>query len=412
MQNTKYIRDVLILMDDFLPKEESMGGLAEHIRHLISGFDDSYFFYIAGKSGGDTEYYVGENYVYFVPDETDFIINNTIPNDNDVMKQLILDQTSKIQFIIKFLSGYDVEPELIHICDWSTGIAGVELANYYNVPILSAFHLSMSAHSKPYIFGREITREEFVDKYDLFSMAFTIEDVMMQKSNIVTVVSEDYKKKLSHKIKNDCVVIHNGINIDDFKVKTTSERGGTHDVWGRYDDRPIKMLYIGRFSDQKGVGELFSTNIPSDVEIIMAGDDENGGEDHLYDMVHFLDESVDGWTYVGKVSGESKVDLFDYVDAIIMPSKHEPFGIVALEALASKTPLLCSGVNGLNNFLTKDSYISCSASSYYILKAIEKFKNMTSEEKRNMVVNGMIIAKKHTWKSCRNKYLELYNKLI
>ncbi len=41
--------------------------------------------------------------------------------------------------------------------------------------------------------------------------------------------------------------------------------------------------------------------------------------------------------------------------AIIMPSIHEPFGLVALEALMIKTPLLCSIQGGLSDFLNNDN---------------------------------------------------------
>lgn len=51
---------------------------------------------------------------------------------------------------------------------------------------------------------------------------------------------------------------------------------------------------------------------------------------------------------------KKKVDVFANVDLIIMPSKEEPFGLVALEAMAAaqngKTIVATSRVHGLSEF--------------------------------------------------------------
>jgi glycosyltransferase involved in cell wall biosynthesis len=39
------------------------------------------------------------------------------------------------------------------------------------------------------------------------------------------------------------------------------------------------------------------------------------------------------------------------VDEIIYPIIHEPFGLVAIEALAIRTPLLCNMRSGLSDFI-------------------------------------------------------------
>jgi len=40
-------------------------------------------------------------------------------------------------------------------------------------------------------------------------------------------------------------------------------------------------------------------------------------------------------------------EIMDGFDIVVMPSRQEPFGIVALEAMRKKIPLICSGVEGL-----------------------------------------------------------------
>ena len=52
-------------------------------------------------------------------------------------------------------------------------------------------------------------------------------------------------------------------------------------------------------------------------------------------------------TFVGRVDHDELVRLLHHADAAVLPSHYEPFGIVALEAAATGTPLVTSNVGGL-----------------------------------------------------------------
>jgi len=43
--------------------------------------------------------------------------------------------------------------------------------------------------------------------------------------------------------------------------------------------------------------------------------------------------------------------LYKLADVVVIPSLYEPFGIVALEAMAAKTPLVASAVGGLSEII-------------------------------------------------------------
>ncbi|MDQ2638614.1 MAG: glycosyltransferase family 4 protein, partial [Actinomycetota bacterium] len=52
-------------------------------------------------------------------------------------------------------------------------------------------------------------------------------------------------------------------------------------------------------------------------------------------------------SFVGHLNHADLVDLLHTADAAVLPSHYEPFGIVALEAAATGTPLVTSNVGGL-----------------------------------------------------------------
>jgi glycogen(starch) synthase len=51
--------------------------------------------------------------------------------------------------------------------------------------------------------------------------------------------------------------------------------------------------------------------------------------------------------FVGHLSDRSLAALLTAADAVVLPSRYEPFGIVALEAAAAGTPLVASTAGGL-----------------------------------------------------------------
>ncbi len=53
--------------------------------------------------------------------------------------------------------------------------------------------------------------------------------------------------------------------------------------------------------------------------------------------------------FTGFISDEDRDRLFKVADCAVFPSLYEPFGIVALEAMAAKCPVVASDVGGLSD---------------------------------------------------------------
>lgn len=96
------------------------------------------------------------------------------------------------------------------------------------------------------------------------------------------------------------------------------------------------LLYCGRIDLNKGCPELFSNFIkykrhyPSKLRLVLTGKDDLGVPAHP-DI-----------TFRGFVSDEEKFRLMAGAALYVMPSPHESFSIVTLEALAQRTPVLVS----------------------------------------------------------------------
>ena len=56
--------------------------------------------------------------------------------------------------------------------------------------------------------------------------------------------------------------------------------------------------------------------------------------------------------FVGSKTQEELADIFNRSTAVVVPSYYESFGMVAAEAQACGTPVIASGVGGLQNVVS------------------------------------------------------------
>jgi glycosyltransferase involved in cell wall biosynthesis len=113
------------------------------------------------------------------------------------------------------------------------------------------------------------------------------------------------------------------------------------------------LLFIGRMIPEKGLDFLLSlmVDLPSGVRLKVVG----GGADRpKYEaMVRDLGllERVD---FLGVLPNGKLPEVFATVDAFVLPSHREPFGVVCIEAILSGVPVLCSDVMGLPEAVTHE----------------------------------------------------------
>jgi glycosyltransferase involved in cell wall biosynthesis len=108
-----------------------------------------------------------------------------------------------------------------------------------------------------------------------------------------------------------------------------------------WDDNRLKIFFIGRFDRQKGLDTLFQAAALAPEKIVVrcagsgvVGDDETINAPSNVELL--------GWINEAEIEGQLK--LADYV---AIPSRWEGFGLVALEAMRARLPVVASDIGGL-----------------------------------------------------------------
>lgn len=114
--------------------------------------------------------------------------------------------------------------------------------------------------------------------------------------------------------------------------------------------RPI-VAFLGRLVYEKGVHILISAmqhvrkEHPA-AHLVIAG---TGPE--LEALQLLADRLGDSVSFTGFLDETDKSLLLHHADLCVFPSLYEPFGLVALEAMASGTPLIVSDTGGLSDIV-------------------------------------------------------------
>lgn len=358
------------------------GGLGVQFKNIHQRLKDRVEFYVAGYPDGPNGI---DNYIS---------VKHPIPSIQHGSINTLLGHTVYLAEALKF-----PKPDIVHAYDWSTYFAGYYLAQYHNVPLLVSMNLSVNAMATVGIACAIDTNS--IDGEWLHKAHIDMEWFCLDKADKIINVSNGYAKYFS-KFNDKTVIIPNGIDLNEWSATEKIKLPG---------NRKHKVIYIGRLSLMKSVLELLDADIPDDVDLIFVAA-YNGGDGACIKKLEKLVGKKPGLHYYGPAYNQHKVNILQSADAVIMPSKHEPFGIVALEALASQNVLLSSRIDGLSDFLDDSNSIYCGTTSETISNALYHFTQLTEEQKSELINNGKSTCKNYDWDIVANQYYEVYESML
>lgn len=139
------------------------------------------------------------------------------------------------------------------------------------------------------------------------------------------------------------VVIYNGV-----PTTRSAESARIHD---RVSHSPIRLLFVGRIVPEKGLQVLLDAlriaqhQAPGTLALTVVGDGPPAHVNELRQSAIQGSLQVDWW---GRLSRAEVEDAYAHHDVAVVPSTwEEPFGLVAIEAMAAGLPVVATRSGGL-----------------------------------------------------------------
>ena len=228
--------------------------------------------------------------------------------------------------------------DLVHGHDWLVSVAGDHLAKRLRAPLVMTIHATE--------FGRH---QGWVDKHPQ-SHIHGIERWMANRAEQVIACSAYMRDHICdiYGIEEDGVaVIPNGIDPADLQPWDEAEMRRFRSRFAAPEEKLV--LLVGRLVYEKGF-QVALEAMPRVIEelggvrFLVAGSGTH--EQELKEQASTLGLDAHG-TFLGWIGDDVLHTLYRIADLTVVPSIYEPFGLVALEAMASGCPCLVADTGGL-----------------------------------------------------------------
>lgn len=229
------------------------------------------------------------------------------------------------------------ESILLHAHDWLAYFAAVELKHTYKLPLIGTVHATE--------FGRNNGIYSEISRY-----INSIEELLVTESWRVIVCSAFMQGEVEyalHAPSDKLDIIYNGVHADKFDFDFPTEEAAAFRANYAAPNEKI-IMFVGRGVREKGCPVLIDA-FPKvragyrDTKFVIAG---GGYRQHLIDQATALGISQQCY-FTGFIPDAALLRLYKVSDIACFPSLYEPFGIVALEAMAAHTPVVVSDAGGL-----------------------------------------------------------------
>ncbi len=234
----------------------------------------------------------------------------------------------------------------------------------------------------------------------------------------IVCVGEEERRQTQERFPHKKVIhLANGVDPDSF---ATGDKPGFRKTYHIPSDAFV-IVTIGRIDPQKN--QIFAVNLlpeliqvnPKTHMVVIGPVTNEKYEQKLSRKIREkgLERHV---TVIGGLAAGSRqlVDAYHGADVFLLPSVHEPFGIVILEAWAAGLPVVASRVGGIPSFVKhgEDGLLFESNDGEGFLSAVKTILE-SPEKARELGKKGQLKARnQYSWDRITQSLLELYEETI
>lgn len=221
----------------------------------------------------------------------------------------------------------DVEPDIIHVHSTWAGL-------FVRLPYLfrkRRAKIIYQSHGWAFLMD--------ISKYKKMIYAFVEKILSISTDKIINISNYEQNQAIKYGLnKNKMIMVYNGVE----------DKVNKSNLKLNWDENKINLLFVGRLDRQKGLDLFLDVYNKMKLENL-----------HLYVIgTSVLDDNLpkntEYVTYLGWVDNKDIDVYYQVCDAVIMPSRWEGFGLVAIEAMKNSKAVIASNRGALPELIKED----------------------------------------------------------
>ncbi len=309
-----------------------------------------------------------------------------------------------------FQTKYAVRYPLIHTNYWLSAWVGLQLQEKSNVQLIHTYH-SLGA----------VKYENLDHKSAIVATRLALEAEILAKADCIVATSPQEKETLSNLLAEtgriEVIPCGTTPNFHNIPKLVAREKLG----WNKQEKI---LLYVGRFAQRKGIETLVKSCAHlqqkgmENLKLVIVGgsslDRLDGPERKRIEQLVETLELQDQTHFAGRIDHDWLPWYYSAADVCVIPSYYEPFGLVAIEAIACGTPVVASKVGGLRFTIEPEEtgLLVPPKDEIALADAIEKVlaDELWSEKLKKQASSG--VGQRFSWKNSAMQLSDLYRYIL
>jgi glycosyltransferase involved in cell wall biosynthesis len=303
----------------------------------------------------------------------------------------------------------EILPDVVHAHQYAAAMIGLCIRDVFNIPLVVTVHTTpkvkwndmLPKTESPYSVFKHLTKSH-VDVFIAPSKAY-----LQQFLDLLQAKSSTKVRYIPH-----------GIPIEKFSpshVPALKSR--------ILDDDDIVILSPARLDTRKDLQVvvramgLLKPKIPNRLKLWITGEPRNEKQRHYVEELYAVAEHS-GLTrddiIFQTIPEDGLPSLYKRASVCVLPSEREGLGLVLLEAMASKTPVVATRTIGIEEVVQHERTGLWFEYGYEDRLADQMYRVLNNKELRDRIVEGAyeLVTKRHNSRLMAGRHLSVYRSLV
>ncbi|QPC80993.1 glycosyltransferase [Phototrophicus methaneseepsis] len=315
--------------------------------------------------------------------------------------------------VMAYAMRHNVQYDVIYSHYWLSGWVAAKLKETWGTPFLQMFHTLGYMKERIRSTKQVMPNQRIETEMHIVEWADRIIAATPAEQAQLLWLYRSRRKKIE--------IIPPGVNIERFHPVGMQ---AAREKLGMAKDKQL-LLFVGRVERLKRIdtvlraladlGERDSDILQRLCFMVVGGDPHDADNDEMSCLQRMTDQ-LNLRSYVCFAGAREQDVLPLYYSAatvVLMPSDYESFGMVALEAMASGTPVIASEVGGLA-FLVKDGETGFLVPTKSPERIAERIRDLVvnPEKREKMGEQASHLAQSYAWNQIADRLLDSFNTIV